>query len=37
MNKSEKILGEIGQYTADLVDILGARKVVIPMEKRKGA
>ena len=26
-NKSEKILGEIGQYSAMLVDLLGARKV----------
>lgn len=37
VNKSEKILGEIGQHSADLVDILGARKVVAPLEERKEA
>ena len=36
-NKSEKILGEIGQYSAVLVDLLGARKVEHPLLNKKAA
>ena len=36
-NKSEKILGEISQYSAVLVDLLGARKVEAHTEMRKAA